>query len=111
MKLEDIFEKLIGPRQNYYENVFGKEDTALQKIRKQAELEGIEYMQLNRGDASVLQLLTQLAQVKKAVEIGGLYGYSTLHIARGPCGFWLCLFTRYGFQKTNSVSTTLENRT
>ncbi len=67
----------------YYETVFGKEDSILHKIREQSQLEGIEHMQLSGGDAHILQLLTQLAKVKKAVEIGGLYGYSTLHIARG----------------------------
>lgn len=79
LKIQDT----AAQRNKYYESIFGKEDAVLQKIRRQAEIEGIEYMQLSRGDAHILQLLTRLSQAKKAVEIGGLYGYSTLHIARG----------------------------
>ena len=70
-------------KKEYYENTFGQEDPLLSKIYKTAELEGIEYMQLSRADAHILQYLTQISRVKKAVEIGGLYGYSALHIARG----------------------------
>ena len=70
-------------RQDYYQRVFGKEDPILEQIRHLAKQEGIEYMQLNPADARILQILTQISGVKKAVEIGGLYGYSTLHIARG----------------------------
>jgi len=70
-------------KKEYYENTFGQEDPLLLKIRKTAETEGIEYMQLSRADAHILQYLTQISKAQKAVEIGGLYGYSTLHIARG----------------------------
>ncbi len=70
-------------KREYYESVFGREDALLSAVHKTAVEEGIEYMQLSRADAHILQYLTQISKVKKAVEIGGLYGYSALHIARG----------------------------
>ena len=70
-------------KKEYYENTFGQEDSILLKIRQTAHKEGLEYMQLSLADAHILQYLTQISKVSKAVEIGGLYGYSTLHIARG----------------------------
>ena len=68
---------------NYYKTTFGKEDSALRKIRTQAQNQGVEYMQLSPADARLLQFLTRTSQAQNAIEIGGLYGYSTLHIARG----------------------------
>ncbi len=70
-------------KRKYYDNTFGKEDPILKSIRHQAIQDNVEFMQLNPADAHILQFLTQLSKSRKAVEIGGLYGYSTLHIARG----------------------------
>ena len=70
-------------KNKYYNDTFGKEDPILKSIREQAIQDGVEFMQLGSADAHILQFLTQLSQAQKAVEIGGLYGYSTLYIARG----------------------------
>ena len=68
---------------NYYELTFGIEDALLRKIRKKAQSSKVEYMQMSPADGRILQFLAQASKAKKAVEIGGLFGYSTLHIARG----------------------------
>jgi len=70
-------------KRRYYEDTFGKEDPLLHEIRKQASSQNIEQMQLSPADACLLQFLTRLSRAEKAIEIGGLFGYSTLHIARG----------------------------
>ena len=70
-------------KKKYYEEIFGLEDPLLKKIREKALEDNLEFMQLSPADAHILQFLTLSTQTKKAVEIGGLYGYSTLHIARG----------------------------
>lgn len=70
-------------KKQYYESTFGREDSILLEIRKKAEQEGIEYMSLSPADAHILQCLTQISKAKKAVEVGGLYGCSAVHIARG----------------------------
>ena len=73
----------MNKKNKYYNETFGKEDFILQSIRHQAKQDGLEFMQLDPADAHILQFLTQLSKTQNAVEIGGLYGYSTLHIARG----------------------------
>ena len=40
-------------------------------------------MQMARAEAPLLPFLAMASKAKKAVEIGGLFGYSALHIARG----------------------------
>ena len=97
-------------KKEYYESTFGSEDSLLSKIRKTAEEQGIEYMQLSPADAHILQYLTQISRTKKAVEIGGLYGYSAVHIARGlqPEGL---LFSLDMDQKRQSISQKLLENT
>ena len=70
-------------RTKYYTTTFGREDSVLREIRAQAQNQGVECMQLSPADAHILQFLAHTSQAKNVVEIGGLYGYSTLHIARG----------------------------
>ena len=97
MKQEDIFAKLISSRQHYYESVFGKEDTVLQKIQKQAKLEGIEYMQLSPGERSYFT--TPHPSCPSEQSCGDWRTLWVLHSPYCPwtCGFRLCLFTGYGF--------------
>ena len=66
----------------YLESVFSKEDPILKKIREASEKENVSYMQISSYEGGILQFLCQALQVKKAVEIGTLYGYSSLMIAR-----------------------------
>lgn len=70
-------------KKEYCNKVFGKEDSVLTRIHQESVGQGIENMQLSPSDAYILQFLTKSCQVKKACEIGGLFGYSGLHIARG----------------------------
>ena len=73
----------MNKKLKYYHTTFGIEDSVLKSIRQKATQDNVEFMQLDPADASILQFLTRLSQSRKAVEVGGLYGYSTLHIARG----------------------------
>lgn len=66
----------------YLDKVFGYEDSFLKRIRKAAQKEGVERMQISAHEGRILQLLVQISKAKKVVEIGTLYAYSTLHIAR-----------------------------
>lgn len=71
----------------YLESVFSKEDPILKKIRETSEKENVSYMQISSYEGGILQFLCQALQVKKAVEIGTLYGYSSLMMARSlPVG-------------------------
>ena len=66
----------------YLNKVFGHEDIFLKKIKKATEEEGVERMQISAHEGRILQFLVQISKAKKVVEIGTLYAYSTLHIAR-----------------------------
>ena len=66
----------------YLDSVFSKEDHILKKIREASEKGNVSYMQISAYEGGILQFLCQALQVKKAVEIGTLYGYSSLMIAR-----------------------------
>ena len=67
---------------SYVQKVFGKEDAILQSIREHSEKEQVANMQISSYEGGILQFLCQALKVKKAVEIGTLYGYSSLMIAR-----------------------------
>jgi len=69
-------------RNSYLKRVFSKEDDTLKKIREWSERENVGYMQISAYEGGILQFLCQALQVKKAVEIGSLHGYSSLMIAR-----------------------------
>ena len=70
------------PKSLYLSRVFSKEDAILSHIRQQAEKSHVDYMQVSAYEGRILQFLCQALRVKKAVEVGTLYGYSTLMIAR-----------------------------
>ena len=97
-------------RLQYYESAFGKEDSLLKKIRKHAQKQGIEYMQLSPPDARILQFLTQAVQAKKAVEIGGLYGYSAVHIARGLSAKGLLFSLDIDSHRQNQAQKLIQNQ-
>ena len=66
----------------YLDKVFGFEDILLKKIKKATKEEGVERMQISAHEARILQFLVQISKAEKVVEIGTLYAYSTLHIAK-----------------------------
>ena len=66
----------------YLKEIFSKEDNTLKKIRECSEKENVGYMQISAYEGGILQFLCHALRVKKAVEIGTLYGYSSLMIAR-----------------------------
>lgn len=66
----------------YLKEIFSKEDNILKEIREYSKKENVEYMQISAYEGGILQFLCKTLKVKKALEIGTLYGYSTLMIAR-----------------------------
>ncbi len=69
-------------RNVYLREIFSKEDNILKNIREYSKKENVEYMQISAYEGGILQFLCKALKVKKVVEIGTLYGYSTLMIAR-----------------------------
>ncbi len=66
----------------YLKKLFAKKDPILQKLTEQAQKEKVDHMQISHYEGGILQFLCRALSVKKAVEIGTLYAYSGLMIAR-----------------------------
>ena len=70
------------PRSLYLDSIFSHEDPVLHRIHAHSQKENVDYMQISAYEGRILQFLCQALKVKKAIEIGTLYGYSSLMIAR-----------------------------
>ncbi|MGE0762392.1 MAG: O-methyltransferase [Bdellovibrionales bacterium] len=68
--------------EHYMSETFPVEDVHLQAIRAALSRDGKEGIQVAASDARVLQFLLRACGVRKMVEVGTLYGYSTLCFAR-----------------------------
>ncbi len=66
----------------YLRDLFSKEDDTLKKIREYSEKENVGHMQVSYYEGGILQFLCKALQVKTVVELGTLYGYSGLMMAR-----------------------------
>ena len=66
----------------YLDRIFGFQDPLLEALAREARKESVEKMQISPHEGRILYFLTKISGAKKAVEIGTLYGFSTLHIAR-----------------------------
>ena len=64
------------------ERIFSKEDDILRSIRDYSEKQDVSYMEISAYEGGIVQFLCKAFQIKKAVEIGTLHGYSSLMIAR-----------------------------
>lgn len=76
--------RTIKTAQSTYLNLVfkAKEDKVFKNILHYATKNNVAYMQISAYEARILQFLCQIAKVKKAIEIGTLYGYSSLMIAQ-----------------------------
>ena len=66
----------------YMDELFRQEDKYFKSITKVTEAEAVERMQISSHEGQILQFLVHLSKALKVVEIGTLYAYSTLHIAK-----------------------------
>lgn len=71
-----------SPEHRYINEVFAPEDLSLRRIRAALTEDGIDGMNIDPYEGRLLQLLIGLGHIRRAVEIGTLYGYSTLWLAR-----------------------------
>ena len=71
-----------GDRERYMTEAFPIEDEILRSVRKALVNDTMDGIQVGESDARLLQFLARLIGARKIVEIGTLYGYSTLCWAR-----------------------------
>jgi predicted O-methyltransferase YrrM len=77
----------VSPELNYVAEVFSLEDAELSAVRKQLLEQDLEYMSVAPAEGRVLQFLIRGFGIRSIVEIGALYGYSSLCMAKAlPVG-------------------------
>jgi predicted O-methyltransferase YrrM len=77
----------ISPELNYGAENFGLQDPELAAVRKQMMEQELEYMSLAPAEGRVLQFLIRGFGIHRIVEIGTLFGYSSLCMAKAsPSG-------------------------
>ena len=69
-------------RSIYMDRTFGHEDDLLRALHRKAVEEGVEAMQISPHEGRLLFFLSLAIRAEKIVEIGGLYNYSTVYLAR-----------------------------
>lgn len=69
---------------SYIRSMLGPRDATLDSVLRDALLtRDMPAIQIDDNGARILQLLTMLHRPRLAVEVGTLFGYSAIHIARG----------------------------
>lgn len=69
---------------SYIRSVFGPREPLLDGILRDAVLDqGLPAIQVDDNAGRVLQVLTRLHRPKTVIEVGTLFGFSAIHIARG----------------------------
>lgn len=87
--------------ETYVSQNFHAEDEVMRMIRELGESRGVQQIQVSACDGLHLETLTQMVGAKTAVEIGTLYGYSGVRIARNlaPGGrLYTCEFSESNAQ-------------
>ena len=74
--------KALSVRQNYIDNLYAPEDAGLAAIRERLITAGRWGVNIGANEGKILQLLIKMSNASKVVEIGTLFGYSGVWIAR-----------------------------
>jgi len=73
--------RLFDEKYNYISNLYAKEDDILKEIRQRLEKDN-KAINIGADEGKLLQLLVKISNTKSILEIGTLYGYSTIWLAR-----------------------------
>lgn len=63
-------------------DVFGLDDAELDEIRQELHHHDVEFMSISGAEARILQFFIRACGVRKIVEVGTLFGYSTVAMAK-----------------------------
>jgi predicted O-methyltransferase YrrM len=74
--------RIESQEQKYLNEVFGLDDAELNDVRAELHRHNVEFMSVSGAEARILQFLTRALGVMKIVEVGTLFGYSTLAFAK-----------------------------
>lgn len=68
--------------QQYLNDIFGIVDPDLERIRMRLKESNVDFMSVSPFEAKILQFLIHTFKVEKIVEIGALFGYSAVAMAK-----------------------------
>ena len=71
-----------SPREHYVESLYAREDEGLRAIRERLMTAGRWGINISPNEGLMLQVFVRMIQAKKIVEIGTLFGYSSVWLAR-----------------------------
>lgn len=74
--------RIESQEQKYLNEVFGLDDAELSEIRHELHRHNVEFMSVSGAEARILQFLVRVTGAKKIVEVGTLFGYSALAMAK-----------------------------
>lgn len=69
-------------QEKYVNEVFGLADPELDRIRAELKARGVEFMSISPAEGRILQFLVRGFGIRKVVEVGTLFGYSALCMAK-----------------------------
>ncbi len=75
--------RIQSSQQKYVNQLFGLEDDSeLKSVREELARRGCEHMSISGAEARILQFFVRATGVKKIVEVGMLFGYSAIAMAK-----------------------------
>lgn len=81
--MTEDFRGLLGEIDSYIENLYSRQDEALERALRRSEEAGLPEIQVSPNQGTLLHLLAEISGARRVLEIGTLGGYSAIHFARG----------------------------
>jgi predicted O-methyltransferase YrrM len=74
--------RITSPQQKYLNDVFGLNDPELAEVRAALVKHDLDFMSISAAEARILQFLVRSTGARRIVEVGTLFGYSALAMAK-----------------------------
>ncbi len=74
--------RVTSGQEKYVNDIFGLQDADLERVRAELNARKVEFMSISAAEGRVLQFLIRGFNVRKVVEVGTLFGYSALCMAK-----------------------------
>jgi caffeoyl-CoA O-methyltransferase len=80
---DDDMKTLLTEIDGYIENLFAPQDAALEAAVRESQRAGLPEIHVSPNEGKLLQLLAEMTDARRILEIGTLGGYSAINLARG----------------------------
>jgi predicted O-methyltransferase YrrM len=82
MERDDGTRRLLAEIDGYVEELFAPQDEALEAALEESRRAGLPEIQVSPNEGKLLQLLAEVVDARRILEIGTLGGYSAIHLGR-----------------------------